>query len=173
MDTVQAELTYVNPPLPYTDEEFDATISISVFTHLNEESQFKFLAELHRICRPEGNLFLTVHGECALDRAVREQPIRDMISVAEEPFQEACKAFAKGEHAFILQNGHLTTNTARRFSLRGLFRRKIISDEFEYGITFIPESYLRKHWLRWFDIVEFLPGAIHSFQDIVVLSPKK
>jgi len=30
-----------------------------------------------------------------------------------------------------------------------------------------------QYWLRWFDIVEYLLGAIHSFQDIVVLSPKK
>jgi SAM-dependent methyltransferase len=170
---MKAELTSVRPPLPYGADAFDAIISISVFTHLNEKSQLEFLAELHRICRPGGRLFLTVHGARALERAVQEQAIRDMINVDEVLFQKARKTFACGEHAFILQSGHLT-NTQRRPSLRELvFGRKLVKEPFEYGITFIPEPYVRKRWIDWFEITDHLPGAIHSFQDIVVLTPRK
>jgi hypothetical protein len=92
----------------------------------------------------------------------------------EKPFQEAREAFSNGEHAFILQKGHLT-NTPPRFSLRNLFtgRNMIVKEPFEYGITFIPESYLRERWADRFEIVAYWPGAIHSFQDIAVLTPKK
>jgi SAM-dependent methyltransferase len=50
------------PPLPYGDGQFDVVYTISVFTHLDEERQFKWLAELQRVLRPGGVLLATVHG---------------------------------------------------------------------------------------------------------------
>jgi SAM-dependent methyltransferase len=55
----------VNPPMPpldYPDDMFDLVLAISVFTHLNEDYQFRWLEELSRILRPNGILLLTVHG---------------------------------------------------------------------------------------------------------------
>jgi cyclopropane fatty-acyl-phospholipid synthase-like methyltransferase len=43
-------------PLPYAEGEFDAVISISIFTHLTEKSQDEFLADLQRVSRKEGSL---------------------------------------------------------------------------------------------------------------------
>lgn len=172
---VEAKQTSVHPPLPYLDHDFDAIVSISVFTHLNERSQDAFLAELHRISRSTGYLFLTVHGARALERAVNEPSIREMIAVDEGLFQQARQAFQEGRHAFILQQGHLTS--ARQSLWQRLRARVVgtcvISEPFEYGITFIPESYIRQHWGRWFEVVDYRSGAIHSFQDIVVLRPRK
>ena len=172
---VDVRQTSVRPPLPYRDNEFDAIVSISVFTHLGENSQDEFLGELHRISSRTGYLFLTVHGARALERAVNEPRIRDMIAVDDAPFQDACRAFAGGRHAFILQQGHLTTSSlppSQHFP-SGMSGESVVNEPFEYGITFIPESYLRRHWGRWFDVVAYRSGAIHSFQDIVVLTPKK
>ncbi|MBN3906209.1 MAG: class I SAM-dependent methyltransferase [Nostoc sp. NMS1] len=148
-------VTSVHPPLPFSDHQFDGIIANSVFTHLNENSQDQFLSELHRICIPNGYLLLSIHGARALERSINEKTIRDMISVEEKLFQKARSAFDKNQYAFILQQGHLTTSF------------------FEYGITFIPESYIRNHWNRWFEIVDYCKGAIHSWQDIVVLKPLK
>lgn len=178
LNHMKATRTSVNPPLPYNDNEFDAVISISIFTHLTEKKQDEFLSELHRICRPGGSLFLTVHGEQALKRAIKEKSIRDMIWVEETPFQKAMKEFAQNKHAFILQNGHLTTvqkNSSLRSRLRNLFvaKKQFITEPYEYGITFIPELYMRNHWSTWFEIVDYRHGAIHNFQDIVVLTPRK
>jgi len=166
LDHMQISLSSVKPPLPYKDREFDAIISISVFTHLNEATQDQFLADLHRICEPGGLLFLTVHGHRALERAVHEPPIRDMIAVPDEPFQRACDQFSRGDHAFILQHGHLTTTDSPALA------SKATREPYEYGIAFIPEAYVRKHWARRFDVVDFRHGAIHSFQDIIVLRNK-
>ena len=50
------------PPTSYPNNFFDCVYSISVFTHLPEEMQFAWLAELRRITKPGGYLVLTVHG---------------------------------------------------------------------------------------------------------------
>jgi len=169
---MDAMLSSVHPPLPYSDKEFDAIVSISIFTHLNENAQDEFLEELHRICCEHGHLFLTVHGAQALHRAKTETRIRDMIAVEDEGFQRACREFDQGLHAFILQDGHLTTVHSCVTLDSKLSNDKVIQQPYEYGITFIPESYIRRHWGQWFHVVDYLHGAIHSFQDMVVLRPK-
>lgn len=50
------------PPLQYPSEMFDLIYAISVFTHLNEDYQFRWLSELERIAKPKGILLLTVNG---------------------------------------------------------------------------------------------------------------
>lgn len=175
-----AKLSKVTPPIPYFDNEFDAVISISIFTHLNEKSQDQFLAELYRICSPGGRLFITVHGKRALDRALNEPSILHMLDMDKSRFQKAQEDFSANQHAFILQQGHLTTS-ARKLSLfekignwvQKNSLKKIIDEPFEYGISFVPESYLRVHWGKWFEVVDYHYGGIHDFQDIVVLTPRK
>jgi SAM-dependent methyltransferase len=51
------------PPTPHEDGSFDFIYGISVFTHLPEGTQFQWLAELRRVAKPGGILFLTTHGE--------------------------------------------------------------------------------------------------------------
>ncbi|WP_433942387.1 class I SAM-dependent methyltransferase [Brevundimonas diminuta] len=51
------------PPAPFESKTFDLIYGVSVFTHLPEDLQFAWLAELRRIIRPDGFVLLTVHGE--------------------------------------------------------------------------------------------------------------
>jgi SAM-dependent methyltransferase len=50
------------PPLPCGDEEFDLAYGASVFTHLDEAMQRRWLAELARVLKPGGVLLLSTHG---------------------------------------------------------------------------------------------------------------
>jgi SAM-dependent methyltransferase len=50
------------PPLPCGDEEFDLAYGASVFTHLDEAMQQRWLAELARVLKPGGVLLLSTHG---------------------------------------------------------------------------------------------------------------
>ena len=177
LNFIRASLSFVHPPLPYENNVFDAVISVSVFTHLNERSQDDFLSELYRTSAPGACLFVTVHGERALQRAQAEERIWEMISVDRLGFDVALQAFGEGKHGFILQQGHLTRMPSKVSWLsrarRSLFGSGQSVEPFEYGITFIPENYIRSHWSRWFEVAAYHHGAIHDFQDIVVMTPLK
>jgi SAM-dependent methyltransferase len=50
------------PPTPLPSELFDAVVAGSVFTHLPEDGQERWLAELHRLLRPGGLLIACTHS---------------------------------------------------------------------------------------------------------------
>lgn len=50
-----------DPPTGYGAETFDLIYAISVFTHLDEDYQFRWLAELRRITRTGGIVLITLH----------------------------------------------------------------------------------------------------------------
>ena len=170
---MDAVLTGLRPPLPFSENEFDAVISISVFTHLNERSQDEFLKELWRITGRGGYLFITVHGARALERARKEKMVFDMLGIERSSLDKAAAQFENGEHSFIFQqNSHLTTKEGKACGF--LKKKSTASNETnEYGIAFTPESYIKKQWIKWFEMVEIRHGAIHDFQDIIVLRPGK
>ncbi len=63
------------PPLPFEPNSFDLVYGISIFTHLSEIAHEAWIDELHRIIRPKGLLFLTLHGNVfvsKLDAAEKE-----------------------------------------------------------------------------------------------------
>ena len=51
------------PPLPFESGSFDLIWCGSVFTHLDEDRQDRWLKELHRLLTPDGILLASVHGE--------------------------------------------------------------------------------------------------------------
>ena len=63
------------PPLPFTDKSMDLIYACSVFSHLDAEHQFRWLAELQRILKPDGYLLLTFRHdvEQVADPAARER----------------------------------------------------------------------------------------------------
>jgi len=62
-DVAQFFVNQSSPPSPFEDNFFDLVLSVSIFTHLPETMQFDWLAELSRITRPGGHLFLSVRNE--------------------------------------------------------------------------------------------------------------
>lgn len=62
LDFAKFEVNESVPPLRYPTNSFDFVYAISVFTHLNEDYQFQWLAELQRVTKQTGYVLLTVHG---------------------------------------------------------------------------------------------------------------
>jgi SAM-dependent methyltransferase len=56
------ETNGLEPPLAHRDGAFDLVYALSVLTHLTEELQLAWLAELRRVLRPDALLLLTTHG---------------------------------------------------------------------------------------------------------------
>lgn len=144
--------TVARVALPCADQQFDCVISVSVFTHMNEEDSLFYLRELRRVSRPGATLLLTVHGRRATERAVGEVSIANMLASSPSEIATALRSIQTGGFYFAKQNGHLTT------------------DQYDYGNSFTSEHYIRKEWSRFFSVSRVVSGAIHNFQDIVVLS---
>lgn len=152
LDYVDAHLSTPRQPLPFADGSFDCVVSLSVFTHMNEEDQDFYLKELKRVTAPGATLLLTVHGPRALGRALTEKFIFNLVWCPRNALEKAAETLAGGAaFQFIRQEGHLST------------------DEYDYGITFMNHEYLAEHWARYFSLIDLRQGAIHDFQDIVVL----
>ena len=137
------------PPTRYTDGQFDLILNHSVFTHLDEQYQDQWLAELARIAAPEALLVLSVHGEHA--------------------FGEAERSLAKGSRELVQWR-----NTLERDGILFIADDAYVGSTFPdfYHTTFHAPWYIFEHWGRWFEILAFLPRTSHGFQDQVVLRPR-
>lgn len=82
------------PPTSLSDASFDVIYSVSVFTHLDETSQFAWLAELRRLLRPGGALIVSTHPP----ELVYNRP--DMTRAQHEQLRDRGFAFAASEGPF-------------------------------------------------------------------------
>lgn len=134
------------PPLDFDDATFDLVYNHSVFTHLDEEHQDLWLAELRRVTKPGGIVVLSVHGEKALSdfedgsftaggnpRPVREEVRRRGI-------------------AFVKDDGHIGG-----------------PHNDGYHSTFHAPWYVFDHWSGFFAVRAYVLQGSLGFQDFVVL----
>jgi SAM-dependent methyltransferase len=159
IDWVRRNLPWVEPHpteprrrLPFPDGTFDAVVSVSVFTHMNEADHLFYLDELKRVTVPGARLLLTVCGARVIERAEQEPGVLAMLSIPPDELARGRDAFDRGNgFRFVQQQCHLN------------------SEAYQYGITFISPAYIAERWSRYFEIERVALGAIHDFQDIVVL----
>lgn len=131
-----------NPPMPFPDAYFSLIYGHSVFTHLGEKDQFHWLEELARVLMPGGLLFVTVLAE--LSWFVRFYPDRRT--------PEGVASYL--DHGFF-DDGWLNVgvDSASAGSYRSVSH---------------TEDYIQKHWSRYFEVCEFIPGFA-DLQTLVVL----
>lgn len=132
------------PPLDYADNFFDLVYNHSVFSHIDEELQDRWLAELRRVTRPGGFLVLSVHGEHAFEEFER-------VGGAADP---AALRRVLQDHGivFLREDGWVG----------GPF------PDF-YHTTFHAPWYVFTHWSRWFRIRAYVPRGSLGYQDFVLL----
>jgi SAM-dependent methyltransferase len=147
------EHTGFQPPLPYPDDRFDLVFAVSVFTHLSEQSQHEWLAELARVTRPGGVALLSILGEGArLYDWTQMGPghaygthINETLAADGAPF--VFIRFADAAHAPGMD----------------------ADERAHYGMTFHTEQYVRERWSGPWEVVDLVPGAIAALQDVAVL----
>src|ERR1700681_1104319 len=66
----------LEPPLPLAAGTFDLCYAVSVFTHLPESLQRRWIEELHRVLEPNAILLLTLSGRGDLGRLKAEEQAR-------------------------------------------------------------------------------------------------
>jgi SAM-dependent methyltransferase len=87
----------LSPPLPYAAGTFDLVYALSVFTHLPEELQLAWMAELGRALETGGHLILTTHGRRYLADLTPEERGRfesgEIVAKSDLPGTNACGAY--------------------------------------------------------------------------------
>lgn len=148
---VETVLTEPAAALPLEPAAFDGVISISVFTHIDRETTEFYVDELHRLTRPGALLFLTLHGDIALDLALADAEVGRLVGISTERLEQVRSELARDGFHFAEQYTHLTRANYR------------------YGTTFMSQQGAESIFGRRFKVVGFIPGAIHAFQDLIVL----
>lgn len=132
------------PPTSFPDNHFNLIYSISIFTHLPEDMQFAWLAELRRILKPGGILLTTVIGPYSyrthLPSAVQKDIDREGFLYADQP--------RPGWPEYLGQK------TA------GL-------PDF-YKIAYHTHDYVRAKWSRYFEVLDLREGGLNNTQDAVL-----
>ena len=140
----------VNKPLPkldFPDGYFDLVYSASVFTHIDEDYQDQWLAELKRVTKPGSILLLTVHGEYVtglLDEAEVQAGHRDMSNMRSQ---------LNDKGICFLDNDIFVGGPFPNF----------------YHSTLHAPWYIFEHWGRLFDVRAYVSRASANFQDYVML----
>ncbi len=103
------EVNGEHPPLAFADQSFDLIYSISVFTHLDEQHQLEWLAELQRVAKPGAILLLTVHGKASY----RSLPEQVQAHIEREGFLYLPTYADKGRFPDWYQNAYHSEDYAR------------------------------------------------------------
>lgn len=132
------------PPLPYPDHYFDLIFNHSVFTHLNEEHQDLWLAELRRVAKPGATVILSIHGEWAFQR------FEEFYGKVGDPRPLRHRLATDG--ILFIEEDSWTGGPFPDF----------------YHTTYHAPWYVFSHWGRYFTVKTFLPRADLDFQDMIV-----
>jgi cyclopropane fatty-acyl-phospholipid synthase-like methyltransferase len=130
------------PPLNYTDNKFDFIYSISVFSHLNEDYQFKWIKEIARILKPGGIFLISIHGNTCWKRAP-------------EKIKSKCSSD-------IVKYGFAFEDSAHPVGLNKSW----------YKTAFHTKNYIQKNYSKYFEILAHLEAGLGNYQDIVILKRK-
>jgi SAM-dependent methyltransferase len=112
------------PPTRYRDHSFDLIYAFSVFTHLTEELQIRWIQELHRILKPNGYLIITLHGDFYLSHIPETER----------------ESYKKGE-LIVTGTDKVSLNTCMAFHPESYVRNILVGELFEV-IGFYPQGAL-------------------------------
>jgi len=127
LDFVECDVNMPLPPSKYASEMFDFIYAISVFTHLNEDYQFQWLAELKRITKPNAIVLLTILGE----HCWRTLRTTDIIKIERDGFSFIIHNTMKG----IFPNWYQTAYHTKKYIFENYPKYFKIIDYIPRGMT--------------------------------------
>jgi SAM-dependent methyltransferase len=133
----------LDPPTPFPSQSFDLVYGISVFSHLSETDQDRWLMELQRITQPGGAVLMSVQGEIAFLRV-------------DGDFERFLALEERGFHVY-----------GRCPDLDDVLPQMKESEY--YKNVFHSRRYIYDHWQRHFEIVDVIDAAFAGYQDLVVM----
>ncbi|MGO0999900.1 class I SAM-dependent methyltransferase [Lysobacter sp. CA196] len=145
------------PPTPLRDGMFKLIFAYSVFSHLSPKAANAWIAEFARIVAPGGLLVLTTQGRTFIDfcESLRAAPpATEWHRGLQQSFVDADKArkeYDEGQYLYQPSSGgpELPGET--------------------YGEAIIPEGYVRAHWSKYFEVLDYIDDRNYLPQAVMVL----
>lgn len=142
-------------PSPFSDGTFDFVFSLSILTHLSEQSALAWLRDFERITAPGGIILLTTHGQTAINVMKTSVPHHAMFKIGPEEIADLERELP-----------------GRGYIFRG-YTQNVLDDAnagSEYGNSFVDIDYMKAHWLGdGLELAEYIPGGLRGWQDVVLL----
>lgn len=136
------------PPLNIEPGYFDIIYAYSVFSHVSEDAQKKWLSEFHRILKPGGILILTTRRFDFIDQ------IEAIYPESQFDANTAKQDYLEGKYVHFSYGGG--------YSL----------EESYWGETAIPREYIENVWTNLFSIVDFIETGKEVDQNVIVAVKK-
>lgn len=148
-----------NPPLPFPDDSFDLVYALSVFSHLNLDSNRKWLAELVRVCRPDGRIILSTHGAFTLFVIMNSEEHQAHMRVPRERAAQLLRELPRSNFAY------------HRIEPENV--SVLEGPEDDYGQAFFNETFVLNEWKAGVELLGCVPVTQNWLQDFFVLKPNK
>jgi len=138
-----AQSDFVPTALPFK-EKFDIIYASSVFTHLSEKSHLACIKSISEGLSSNGLAFLTVRPPDFIHR------------------NEALKAYLK-----VLNVDFKNYKPGYIFAPNKNF---VVDGEYTYGHSVMSKGYIKKHWGKYFKIVDAKFQAFDPYQIVIILA---
>jgi SAM-dependent methyltransferase len=133
------------PPTDYADNTFDVVVGVSVFTHLSERDQIRWLEELRRIIRPGGVLLASVHSAEPGEAGTRQGRLRGLL------------------------RSWLGPDRRPRWIDRGANPQlESVAPSGYYRDVAQSRAYTLETWGRYFQTLDYVENGVNGLQDLVV-----
>jgi len=148
---IDLRCTDFQPPLPFTDQYFDLVYSISIWTHLSPPDQMTWLAEVARVTKKGGYVFISTSSYSALKaRKLRGDPGWSQVSEDD-----------------LNRRGVIFIPYAVTGDSQDVWTPGITAD---YGLTVNSPSYCSENFGQGMQVEKVMADHIDGVQDLVVLS---
>ena len=137
-----------DPPLDFPAAHFDLVLAVSIWSHYGAASALAWLAEMHRVIKPGGHLWLTTHGYQAIAHqvGVGRRSVRQLHEIREAMYR----------------SGFWFSPDFGEAGDWGVKHR-------EWGNSWISPEWLARHATPAWRIEDFLPGGNAEDQDVYLL----
>jgi SAM-dependent methyltransferase len=150
-----ASVSKIDPlgSLPYDSGSFDLVYAYSVFTHLPEDVQDRWLAEIKRVLRPGGMFIATVEPPRFIDTFLST----DLTRAGIHPWHRAMATKIQGNPSL-----------KETLDANGFVYIPTYGDRPEtYGDSVSVPSYVRSHWSEFFEVLDYLDDPERFWQAVV------
>jgi SAM-dependent methyltransferase len=139
-------VTTTAPHLPFCDNFYDLVFCFSIFTHI-DDMFLSWMAELRRVLRPAGYLFITIHDEKTVELLL-DEPNR---------YPDLTNMFMRSEHVADFQKGRIGMLSIMRDTSAMVFYKR------DFFLNFLSDM---------FDVVSVKEQAMADLQTGILVRKK-